>query len=358
MKKAGKIGVGIVGYGYWGPNLVRNYMELKNCSLKYICDLSAEKLIKATTRYPAIKATTQFADLLNDPEVDAIVIATPISTHYPLGKQAILHGKHVFIEKPLASNSLEAQELVDLAKHKGVTLMVGHTFVYSPPVVKTKEIIDSGELGDIYYISSSRVNLGLHQADASVIWDLAPHDLSIMLYWLGEEPTQIHAYGRGCVTPSIPDVAFLNLSFPSGIVAQMHLSWLSPVKLRRTTVIGNKKMLLYDDTDNSEKVRIFDHGVNFDQPKSFGEFHLSYRTGDVVSPRIDNYEPLHKEASHFLECVETGIKPCTDGESGVKVVKAIEGAELSLMQNGNFIGGKHWILPKAVGNSDSTQMYI
>lgn len=349
MRNNNKIGVGIVGFGYWGPNLVRNYLECKNCVVKYICDRSSDQLKKAAMRYPSIEVTKHYKDLLDDPEVNAIVIATPISTHHTLGKEAIKHGKHVFIEKPLAGTSRQAEELVELAERKKVTLMVGHTFVYSPPVVKTKEIIESGELGDIYYISSSRVNLGLHQSDASVIWDLAPHDLSIIFYWLGEEPVSIHAFGRGCITPNIPDVAFLNLNFPSGIVAEIQLSWLSPVKLRRTTVIGNKKMLLYDDTENVEKVKIFDHGVNYDNPKSFGEFQLSYRTGDIVSPHLDNYEPLFAEASHFLECITTGKKPRTDGQSGLQVVKAVEKAEKSLVRNGNFVGIEQWILQTAQG---------
>lgn len=344
-----RIGVGIVGYGYWGPNLVRNYLECKGCLVKYICDKSSDQLRRAAMQYPSIIATQHYKDLLNDPEVNAIVIATPISTHYLLGKEAIMHGKHVFIEKPLAATSRQAEELVELAERKKVTLMVGHTFVFSPPVAKTKEIIESGELGNIYYISSSRVNLGLHQSDASVIWDLAPHDLSILFYWLGEEPVSIQAFGRACITPHIPDVAFINLNFPSGIVAELQLSWLSPVKLRRTMVIGNKKMLLYDDTENVEKVKIFDHGVNYENPKSFGEFQLSYRTGDIVAPHLDSYEPLFAEANHFLECIATGKKPRTDGQCGLEVVRVLEKAEKSLVRNGNFGGVEQWSLQTAHG---------
>lgn len=340
--KANKIVVGVVGYGYWGPNLVRNYSECKNCTIKHVCDISETQLQKVVGRYPSINVTRDYNVLLNDNDLDAIIIATPISIHYPLAKQAILKKKHVFVEKPLASTLDEAQELVELAEKQEVTLMVGHTFEYSPPVVKIKEIISGGELGKIYYISSSRVNLGLHQSDASVIWDLAPHDFSIIFYWLDEEPLTISAFGRGCIKPDIPDVAFLNLKFPSGAVAEVQLSWLSPVKLRRTVVVGSKKMLLYDDTEPAEKVKIFDHGVKFANPQSFGEFQLSYRTGDIVSPHLDNYEPLFAEANHFLECIVSGKKPRTDGQSGLRVVRALEMAENSLRSNGGFIGVDQW----------------
>lgn len=337
-----RTGFGIVGYGYWGPNLVRNYMDIKDCKIKYICDKNAVSLDKAAARCPEATVTTDYQELLEDQAVDAIVIATPISTHHTLAAQALEHGKHVFVEKPMTATSHQAEQLVRLAEEKRLTLMVGHTFVYSPAVVKTKELIQSGELGEILYISSSRINLGLHQSDASVIWDLAPHDLSILLYWLGEEPAQVHAYGRGCIIPQIPDVAFLNLRFPSGVVASIHLSWLSPIKLRRTMVIGTKKMLLYDDTENVEKVKVFDHGVNYPDPKSFGEFQLSYRTGDILAPHLDSYEPLSAEATHFLKCIKTGETPKTDGLSGLQVVKILEGAETSLLENGNFVGTEIW----------------
>ncbi len=288
--------------------------------------------------------TQNYDDILNDNSVDAVVIATPISTHYRLAKKAILEGKCVFVEKPLAATSDKAVRLVKLAQKHHLTLMVGHTFVYSPPVVKTKEIINSGELGKIYYVSSSRVNLGLHQKDASVIWDLAPHDFSIIFYWLEEEPSQVSAFGRGCIKSNIPDVAFISLKFPSGTVAQVQLSWLSPVKLRRTVVVGSKKMLVYDDTAGAEKVKIFDHGVRFTDPQSFGEFQLSYRTGDVVSPHIENYEPLYIEANHFLDCVARRIEPRTNGWAGLQVVRAIEMAEESLLDSGRFVEDEEKVL--------------
>ena len=326
--------VALVGYGYWGPNLLRNYMELPDVTIKWVCDRSAERLAKAKLRCPSAIATEDFDEALRDPDVDAVIIATPISTHFALAEKALFAGKHVFVEKPLAASVVEAEALVALADQRELTLMVGHTFEYSPPVVRIKEIIDSGELGEIYFVTSSRVNLGLHQRDVSVIWDLAPHDFSILFDWLGEEPVQVSAVGRGCVRPDIPDVAFVTLRFPSGAVAECQLSWLSPVKLRRTIVVGSKKMLMYDDTESVEKVKLFDHGVSMTEPGSFGEYQLSYRTGDILSPRMDNSEPLKVEAAHFVECVRTGERPKTDGHSGLRVVRALERAQASLVVEG------------------------
>ena len=342
--KNGKVTIAVVGYGYWGPNLVRNYVECPNAIIKYICDKSPKQLEKAMVRYPGIKLTTEYEALLNDDDVDAILIATPISTHYSLAKQAILRKKHVFVEKPLASSAKQAKDLVGLANRHKVTLMVGHTFEYSPPVIKIKELISAGELGKIFYISSSRINLGLHQKDASVIWDLAPHDFSILFYWLEEEPARVNVFGRACIRADNPDVAFLNLNFPSGVVAQVQLSWLSPIKLRRTIIVGSKKMLLYDDTENVERVKVFDHGVRFVEPQSFGEYQLSYRSGDIVSPKLETYEPLFAEAQHFLECITSGKTPKTDGEDGLRVVRALEMAESSLRENGGFKEEVPWLV--------------
>jgi predicted dehydrogenase len=329
----GKIVVGQVGYGYWGPNLLRNYMECREAIVKYVCDRSEDQLARVHAKYPAVGLTREYSDLLNDEEIDAILIATPISTHFNLASQALKAGKHVFVEKPLAANSKDAKALVDLAKKVGRKLMVGHTFEYSAPVVKIKELIDKGELGNIYYISSSRINLGLHQSDVSVIWDLAPHDFSMLFYWLGAEPTNVSAFGRACAHPEIADVAFINLAFGSGVVAEVQLSWLAPVKLRRTLIVGDRKMLLYDDTESVEKIKVFDHGVNIEDPDTFGEFQLTYRTGDIVSPRLDIREPLLVEARHFLECIKTGCTPRTDGYNGLRVVKALEKADSSLLSN-------------------------
>ena len=326
--------VALVGYGYWGPNLLRNYIELSGAWVEWVCDTSPDALAKATSRYPAVATTTDYGQVLADPKVDAVVIATPISTHFPLAKAALLAGKHVFVEKPMTSGTAEAVELAELATARGLTLMVGHTFVFSPPVRRVKQIIDSGELGDIYFVTSTRVNLGLHQKDVSVVWDLAPHDLSILHYWLDETPSSVSVAGRACINPGIPDVAFINLRFPSGIVAELQVAWLSPVKLRRTIVVGSKKMLLYDDTESVEKVKVFDHGVDFRDPETFGEYQLSYRTGDILSPKIGGSEPLFVEASHFIECLETGARPITDGAAGLAVVASLEAADYSLHHEG------------------------
>jgi predicted dehydrogenase len=333
----GKVTVALIGYGYWGPNLLRNYMELPTAQVKWVCDWDLEKLARATARYPTISTTRDMEDVLGDPEVDAVLIATPISTHFSLAERALRAGKHVFVEKPLTSSAAEATALISMAKSRELVLMVGHTFEFSPPVKRIKQIIDSGELGEVYFVTSSRVNLGLHQKDVSVIWDLAPHDFSILFDWLGEAPMSVSAVGRGCVNSNIPDVAFVSLRFPSGAVAEVQLSWLSPVKLRRTMVVGSRKMLLYDDTESVEKIKIFDHGVSVVEPGSFGEFQLSYRTGDILSPRIEGSEPLYEEASHFAHCVLTGEQPKTDGRSGLRVVQALERAESSLVANGKLV---------------------
>lgn len=325
-----RLTVGLIGYGYWGPNLLRNYMELPGAEVKWVCDRDPGQLERARLRYPSVQTTEKTEDLYRDPEVDAVLIATPISTHYTLARQALLAGKHVFVEKPLAASVVEATALTELAEQRGLTLMVGHTFEFSPPVTHIKEIIDSGDLGEVYFITSTRVNLGLHQNDVSVIWDLAPHDFSILFNWLDEEPMQVSAIGRGCVHTDIPDVAFVTLRFPSGVVAECQLSWLSPVKLRRTMVVGSRKMLLYDDTEPAEKIKIFDHGVNKVEPSSFGEFQLSYRTGDILSPRVEPGEPLQLEARHFVESILSGRTPQTDGRNGIRVVRALERAQASL----------------------------
>ena len=330
--------VALVGYGYWGPNLLRNFIELPGVLVKWVCDARPEALKKVQVRYPAVPLTEDLDVVLADRDVDAVIIATQIGTHFRLAKAALLAGKHVFVEKPMTASRDEARELVALADERGLTIMVGHTFVYSPPVRKVKQLIDAGELGDVYFVTTQRVNLGLHQRDVSVVWDLAPHDLSILYYWLGEAACSVSVTGRGCVVPSIPDVAFMNLRFPSGVVAEIQASWLSPVKLRRTIVVGSRRMLIYDDTESVEKVKVFDHGVDFHEPTDFGEYQLSYRTGDVVSPKIDTVEPLWTEAQHFMDCVLTGATPVSDGRAGLQVVASLEAAQESLDSGGVVVG--------------------
>ena len=325
--------VGAVGCGYWGPNVIRNLDAVSGFELCSICDIDPARLWPVAARYPAARTTTRVDDILEDSAIDAVYLATPVSTHYELAKRALEGGKHVLIEKPLATAVDQAQELADLAAARGLTLMVGHTFVFSPPVRKVKELIDAGLVGPIYYVETTRVNLGLFQKDVSVLWDLGPHDVSILIYWLGEVPVQVSARGRSYVGEALEDVAFLTLEFPSGILAQVQISWLAPSKLRRTSIVGRQRMIVYDDLEPVEKVKIFDRGVDR-QPASFGEFQLMYRSGDILSPRLDSTEPLYIECAHFLECIQAGRLPDTSPRSGVDVVRVIQAAERSLRLGG------------------------
>lgn len=329
----GKLGLAVVGLGYWGPNLVRNVHELDDVTLEVVCDLRDDARAAVARRYPSVRTTADFRAVLEDDTVDAVLIATPVSTHHPLAAAALRAGKHVFVEKPLAASSAESLELIGLAEERGLTLMPGHTFLYSPPVQLVRSMIEADELGEIYFISTSRVNLGLHQSDASVAWDLGPHDFSILRYWMDETPEHVTALSRGCIIPNTPDVAFINLSFPSGAIAHVEIAWLAPSKLRRTTVVGSRKMVVYDDTSN-EPVRVFDSGVNLPNPETFGEYRLSYRTGDIVSPRVDAAEPLLLELSDFCEAIRTGTPPRSNSRLGLEVVRMIEAVDASLEANG------------------------
>ena len=322
--------IGVIGLGYWGPNLLRNIVANKRSKKIVICDSDPARLNKIADRFPECHKTLNAEDIFNDPEIDAVVIATSVSSHYPLAMKAMKAGKHVFVEKPFAEDTNKAEEMVHYAEENGLVTMVGHTFLYSPPVLKIKQILDSKDLGDIRFITSTRVNLGLHQKDVSVVWDLAPHDFSMLFYWLDEEPNFVEAFGHDYVLKGIPDVAFINLGFPSGATANVQVAWLAPSKLRKTVIVGSRKMLIYDDTEPYEKIKIFDKGVDILEPESFGEYQLSYRTGDIVSPHIGSSEPLHSEMEEFLRCVETGETPRTSGRSGLGVVKALQTADLSL----------------------------
>ncbi|HEY4349213.1 MAG TPA: Gfo/Idh/MocA family oxidoreductase [Gaiellaceae bacterium] len=323
----------VVGLGYWGPNLVRNLFELGDAEIAYVCDLDEEALAKVTRRYPSIAATTRYDDLLADDTLDAILVATPVSTHFPLSSAALRAGKHVFVEKPLAASSAEGLELIRLAEERDLVLMPGHTFLYSPPVNTIRSMIENGELGEIYFVSTSRVNLGLHQADVSVVWDLGPHDFSILRYWFDTTPVRASAISRACVLPHVPDVAFIDLEYASGTIAHVELSWLAPSKLRRTTIVGSEKMVVYDDT-GTEPVRVFDSGVTLPNPETFGEYRLTYRTGDIVSPRVDAREPLSLELADFVAAVREGTTPRSSAELGLEVVKMIEAVDASLAQGG------------------------
>jgi len=329
--------VAVVGLGYWGPNLVRNLYELPTAEVSLVCDQRPEALEQIARRYPSVRATTQFAEVLEDPSVEAVVIATPIGTHFDLASASLESGKHTLVEKPLADSVARAAELARLAAERDLVLLPGHTFLYSPPVHAVQEMIESGELGDIYFVSTSRVNLGLHQSDASVVRDLAPHDFSILLYWLRETPTHVTALSRGCIIPGTPDVAFVNLEYASGVIAHAELAWLAPSKLRRTTVVGSQKMVVYDDT-SIEPVRVFDTGVTLRDPDTFGEYRLSYRTGDIVSPRVDVSEPLSLELDDFCQAIRTGSRPRAHVELGIDVVRMVEAAERSLGDGGARTG--------------------
>jgi predicted dehydrogenase len=325
--------VGVVGLGYWGPLLVRNLVEAPFAELLWVCDSRDEPREGIARRYPSVAAAGDVDELLRDPELEAIIVATPIGTHFDLARRALDAGKHVFVEKPLAASLAEGVELVERGAAERLVVMPGHTFLYSPPVTAIRELIESGELGEVYFISSSRVNLGLHQSDASVIWDLGPHDFSILRYWLAEAPASVAALTRSCVIPATPDVAFINLEYPGGVVAHVELSWLAPSKLRRTTIVGSRKMVVYDDT-SIEPVRVFDAGVDLPSPGSFGEYRLTYRTGDIVSPRVEVAEPLSLELADFCRAIRTGSEPRSNGAVGLDVIRVVEAAEQSVETGG------------------------
>lgn len=329
-------GVAVIGLGYWGPNLLRVLGDNLDAKVRWICDLDPERLGKYRRRHPGARVTTRFERVLADPAVDAVIIATPVHTHYDLAARALEAGKHVFVEKPLAPSSELADELAETASEQGRILMCGHTFLYSPPVRAVKRMIAEGELGDIYFISSSRVNLGLHQRDVSVIWDLGPHDFSILLYWLSEMPVSVRAVGRDSIVRGIADVAFITMNFASGIIVNVELSWLAPSKLRRTVLVGSERMAIYDD-GAPEPVRLFDRGVVYRDPETFGEYHLSYRSGDVVSPKIESYEPLGLELADFVDAVRAGASMEYHTTLARSVVRLVDAADRSLREGGREI---------------------
>jgi predicted dehydrogenase len=325
--------VSVIGLGYWGPNIVRVLHDLPDAEVAWVCDRQEHALERVARRYPSVRPTTDYTRLLDDAALDAVVIATPVGTHHALAAAALDARKHVFVEKPLAASVSEANDLVTRAAERGLLLMPGHTFLYSPPVNAARGLIESGELGEIYFITMSRVNLGLHQPDASVVWDLAPHDFSILRYWLDEMPRRVSALSRACIFGDLPDVAFINLEFTSGTIAHIELSWLAPSKLRRTAVVGSQKMLVYDDTSN-EPIRVFDSGANVPDPETFGEFRLTYRAGDIVSPRVDVTEPLELELLDFCRAVREGTEPRSSAALGLDVVHMTEAVDRSLGNGG------------------------
>ena len=331
-----QVNVAVVGLGYWGPNLLRVLGDNLDAKVRWICDLDADRLAKYRRRHPGARVTTRIERVLADPSVDAVIIATPVHTHYELAAQVLAAGKHVFVEKPLAPSSELADDLADMAAARERILMCGHTFLYSPPVRAIKRMLETGALGDIYFISSSRVNLGLHQRDVSVIWDLGPHDFSILLYWLSEMPTTVRAVGRDSIVKGIADVAFVTMTFASGIIVNVELSWLAPSKLRRTVIVGSERMAIYDD-GAPEPVRLFDRGVVYRDPETFGEYHLSYRIGDIISPQIESHEPLSLEVADFVTAVRDGERLEFHTAIARSVVRLVDAADQSLRLGGQEI---------------------
>lgn len=331
-------GIAVVGLGYWGPNWVRNLQHLHCARRVMACDLDAGRRNHVKELYPGVETTSHYEEVLRDPEIEGVVIATPVSTHYKLARMAIENGKSVLVEKPLAMSRREAGELVRLARGCGRVLMVGHTFLYSAPVLKMREIVQSGEIGDIFYISSVRANLGLFQHDVNVAWDLATHDISIILMLADRLPEAVSCQGQSHYRKEVEDVALLTLHFPRNVIAFIHVSWLDPNKIRRTTIVGSRKMLVYDDTAPQEKIRIYDRGVNMQRYyDTFGEFQFSYRYGDILIPRIEESEPLRQECEHFVDCIRKGGTPRTDGVNGLHVVSVLEAANASLREGGRMI---------------------
>ena len=323
--------VGVIGAGYWGPNIVRNLYEAPGADAVAVADLSQDRLDAIAKRFPALRVTTDYRELISDPSIDAICVVTPVGTHRKLAEEAFAAGKHVFVEKPLAHTVSDAEAIVRAGERAGKTLMVGHTFVYNPAVAAVKGILDAKGIGKLHYLDSQRVNLGLHQFDINVLWDLGPHDVSITLYWLDEEPSWIQATGACYVQSNIEDVVFLMIGFPSGAIAHAHLSWLAPSKLRTMTVIGSKKMVVYDDVQTVEKVKVYDQGV---EKLSSEELRRSYRAGDIHSPHVAVTEALQLEMRHFIECINQGKRPRSDGEAGLRVVRVLDAGMRSLRSGG------------------------
>jgi|SRR4051812_16182379 predicted dehydrogenase len=327
------IGVVVVGYGYWGPNLVRNVMERPEFELRALCERDASRAAAFAARHPGIAVEPNLDRLLRDPEVDAVLVATPPQTHHGLVKRVLEAGRHALVEKPLATTSAHARELIDIADERGLVVMPGHTFVYSPSVNAVRALIRDGVVGEVYFITSSRMNLGKYQRDG-VVMDLAPHDLSILLHWLEEPVVQVAASARSVFQHDVPETAFLTVTFASGATANIQISWLAPRKMRQTVVVGSKRMVQYDDTMSDEPIRVYDRGMDFLPPANFGEYQLTYRTGDVLIPRVAPAEPLSLELEDFARAIRTGCVPQSSAQLGLEIVCAMEAAQQSLRRHG------------------------
>jgi predicted dehydrogenase len=332
------IRIGVIGYGYWGPNLVRNFFECPVTEVVAVADLNSDRLGLINRRYPSVETTTDYRDILRNPRIDAVAISTPVSTHFPLAMEALEAGKHVLVEKPMTATSEQALRLIEKADHRNLVLMVDHTFVYTGAVRKIRELIDQGSLGELYYYDSTRVNLGLFQHDVDVIWDLAVHDLSIMEFILPESPVAISATGIGHVKGAAENIAYVTAFYDSSLIAHLSVNWLSPVKVRRTLIGGSRQMIAYDDLENSEKVKVYDKGITVrNGSESVYKLLVGYRSGDIYCPQLDVTEALRIEAAHFVDCIETGKTPQTDGFAGLRVVSVLEAATKSMKERGRSI---------------------
>jgi predicted dehydrogenase len=332
------VGIGVIGYGYWGPNLVRNFSEARDTRVVAVSDVRPERLAVADRRCQKIQTSTDYRELLANPEVDAVAISTPVSTHFPLALEALRAGKHVLVEKPLTTTSLDAERLIEEAERRKLTLMVDHTFVYTGAVRKIHDLISGGRLGDLYYYDSTRVNLGLFQHDVDVIWDLAVHDLAILDHVLPLRPTAVAATGISHVPGGTENIAYLTLFFPGSMIAHVNVNWLSPVKVRRTLIGGSKQMIVYDDMEASEKVKLYDKGITVrNGSESLYKMLVNYRAGDMYSPALDVSEALCVEAQHFADCIQSGTRPQTDGHCGLRVVRMLEAATLSMKNRGRLV---------------------
>ena len=333
---ADTVRMGVIGFGYWGPNIVRNLNALDRCTLVSVCDTNANALKRAQKTYPALHLTTDVSEVLRSPDIDAVAIVTPVWTHFDLAKAALENGKHVFVEKPFTSNSAQASELIELAAGKHLSIMVDHTFLFSGAVRKIKQLVDDGTLGPLYYFDSTRVNLGLFQHDVSVVWDLAPHDLSIMDHLIGQQPEAVVATG-GNHFNELADMAFITVYFPGNVTAHINVNWLSPVKVRTTLIGGRDKMLVWNDLEPDEKVRVYDKGVQITSGQGVYDLLVSYRSGDVWSPKVESTEALSLELEYFLNCILEDKRPSNDGEAGLRIVRLLESAEQSLQNRGQLV---------------------
>ena len=332
------IGVGVVGYGYWGPNLVRNFAETPGARVGFVTDLRQERLVPVTARYPATKVSTDYRDMLKDTTIDAVVVATPVSTHFDLAMAALRAGKHVLIEKPITSNSDQAQALIEEASKRRLVLMVDHTFVYTPAVAKMRELVEQGDLGDLYYYDSVRINLGLFQHDVNVLWDLAVHDLSIMDFVLGQSPVSVAATGLSHVPGQPENIAYMTMFFDGRLIAHIHVNWLAPVKVRRTLLGGSRRMIVFDDLETSEKIKVYDRGISLNPSvENVYQMKVGYRAGDMWAPQLGVTEALAVEAKHFVECIEQARMPRTDGTAGLRVVRLLEAATTSMAEQGRLV---------------------